>query len=894
MMAGLSLGGLMAEDPNPGVDSAADTAVAPLPSHAPVDTVRFTPGTLLAGRYRIIAPLGKGGMGEVYRADDIRLGQPVALKFLPAALASDSQRLERLVDEVRIGRQISHPNVCRLYDIAEAEGLHFLVMEYVDGEDLASLLRRIGRLPGDKALEIARGLCAGLAAAHDKAVIHRDLKPANVMIDGRGHARIADFGLAALAGDGSVTGLAGTPSYMAPEQLTGEGASTRSDVFALGLILHEMLSGKRVFDAKSLEEILALHAQSKPLGLSSSVKDVDPEMERLVLRCLARDPKARPASARVVLMSLPGGDALQAAVLAGETPSPEMVAAAAKVGDLTAPVAWACLAVGLVALLSIAMMAGRVLLLRRVPLSKSPDVLVARAKEVLARLGYSGEPADSAGAFMISRGFLNHVERTDRSPDRWERAGGSRPGLFRFYYRASPQEMYSSAWISVFPWFGPPELGRVTHDEPPLNVPGMTDVVLDMQGRLVSFVAVPPAEDDTSRPAPEPDWSPLLTEAGLDSATLSAAPPRWTAPVDSDRKVAWSETRSKDSDTAIRIEAAAFRGRPVYFEIRGAWAEGGEKKPPPASATRSTALNSATIAISMAAIPLVLVVVALVRRNIRRGRGDRRGAFRLALATFASLTLAHFLRADHTSVATGEYALVVAILSQACYGAVWVWAIYMAMEPAVRRRLPHTLISWTRMLDGRFKDPLVARDVLVGLLLGFATTLNAQISVEVPTWFGRASSLGTVSVTALSSPWHLAYYALLGPFLGMLYALSLLLLLYLFQALVGRTWLSRALLAVFAAMPVIAQANDPLFDVVSAIIFATLVVLALTRFGLLTSAVLLFTFLLLVRSPLTLNSSAWYSGRSFAVLGFFALFLGFAFYHSLGGKPLFGKALLDE
>ena len=319
----------MPETTDRGPDSAADTAAAPVSSHAPVDTARFTPGTLLAGRYRIIAPLGKGGMGEVYRADDIRLGQPVALKFLPAALASDKERLERLVDEVRIGRQISHPNVCRLYDIAEAEGHHFLVMEYVDGEDLASLLRRIGRLSGDKALDIARGICAGLAAAHDKNVIHRDLKPANVMIDGRGHARIADFGLAALASSVAGGDLSGTPSYMAPEQLTGEGASTRSDVFALGLVIREMLTGERVFEAKSLDAIRALHAQSKPLSLSSSVKDVDPAVERVLLKCLSRDPKERPASARVVLLSLPGGDPLQAAVLAGETPSPEMVAAAA-------------------------------------------------------------------------------------------------------------------------------------------------------------------------------------------------------------------------------------------------------------------------------------------------------------------------------------------------------------------------------------------------------------------------------------------------------------------------------------------------------------------------------------------------------------------------------------
>ena len=149
---------------------------------------RFTPGTLLAGRYRVIYPLGRGGMGQVYRADDLKLGQAVALKFVRSDLPAETR--QRLYTEVRLGRQVSHPNVCRLYDVVEVEGLTFIAMEYVDGEDLASLLARIGHLAADKALEIARDLCAGLQAAHDRGVLHRDLKPANVMIDGRGRARL--------------------------------------------------------------------------------------------------------------------------------------------------------------------------------------------------------------------------------------------------------------------------------------------------------------------------------------------------------------------------------------------------------------------------------------------------------------------------------------------------------------------------------------------------------------------------------------------------------------------------------------------------------------------------------------------------------------------------------
>src|SRR5664280_1117452 len=177
-----------------------DDEISRVTSSAAEDEGRFVPGTLLGGRYRIIGLLGRGGMGEVYRATDMMLGQSVALKFLPEEAASNPRLLERFHGEVRVARQVSHPNVCRVYDIGEIEGMPFISMEYVDGEDLADLLTRIGRLPGDKAMETARKLCAGLAAAHARGVIHRDLKPANVMVDSEGQVLITDFGLAGLAG----------------------------------------------------------------------------------------------------------------------------------------------------------------------------------------------------------------------------------------------------------------------------------------------------------------------------------------------------------------------------------------------------------------------------------------------------------------------------------------------------------------------------------------------------------------------------------------------------------------------------------------------------------------------------------------------------------------------
>ena len=296
-----------------------------LTSTEAIDHGRFAPGALLDSRYRIIERAGKGGMGEVYRADDLKLGQPVALKFLPEAVDRDPARLTQLHAEVRMARQVSHPNVCRVYDVDEIDGHTFLSMEYVDGEDLASLLRRIGRFPQDRAIELARQICAGLAAAHDRGVVHRDLKPANIMLDGGGRIRITDFGLAGTSGESL---RAGTPAYMAPEQIAGNEVTPRSDVYALGLVLYELFTGQRALDAQNLAELIAKREQGTITPPTALVRDLEPSIERVIFRCLESDPRERPASALAVAAALPGGDPLAAALAAGETPSPEMVAAA--------------------------------------------------------------------------------------------------------------------------------------------------------------------------------------------------------------------------------------------------------------------------------------------------------------------------------------------------------------------------------------------------------------------------------------------------------------------------------------------------------------------------------------------------------------------------------------
>jgi tetratricopeptide (TPR) repeat protein/predicted Ser/Thr protein kinase len=261
----------------------------------------FNSGDVFAGRYRMVTRLGRGGMGDVWRADDLVLETPVALKLIKSTgPASRAQ----LLNEVRLARQVTHPAVCRVFDVGEDSGIVFFSMELVNGEDLATLLRRVGRLTTERVLEIARQLCAGLAAAHAQGVLHRDLKPANILIDNHGRAIITDFGIAILAEEGQQRTLIGTPGYMAPEQLTpGARLTECTDIYALGLILYELVVGHHPFNNR-------LSRTAEPPTPSSRVTGVDPRLERAVLQALKVNPKDRPQSAAAMVESLADTDAM--------------------------------------------------------------------------------------------------------------------------------------------------------------------------------------------------------------------------------------------------------------------------------------------------------------------------------------------------------------------------------------------------------------------------------------------------------------------------------------------------------------------------------------------------------------------------------------------------------
>ena len=680
---------------------------------------RFPPGTVLAGRYRIIAPLGRGGMGDVYRADDLKLDQAVALKFLARGRGEDPTWLLRYRNEVRLARKVTHPNVTRVYDISEAEGEVFISMEYVDGEDLAALLRRVGRLTGDKAIQVARQLCAGLGAAHDQGVLHRDLKPANIMIDGRGQVRIADFGIAALAWQAEESRvLVGTPAFMAPELFEGDAPSIRSDLYSLGAVLYEMTTGKEPF-AGALPGLRARDAT--PIRPSAIVPEVDAALERVILQCLERDPKRRPDSAYAVAAALPGGDPLASALAAGETPSPSMVAAAGRQGQWGPRAAACCLTIALLALFFVVQLADRTFFLPQAGLKKSPAVLADKAEHIIAMLGRESGGQEHWQGFAIDRGYLQYAAAREDQPRTWENLASDRPPAVCFWYRTGGDQIALPALL------GKPLPARVFPMEP-----GMVTVRLDGRGSLLEYSVSPDQTRGFDATSPPVDWSALFQLAGLSIAQFKPIRPVRAPPMYADSLAAWEGTYPENQAMPIRVEGASLGGRAVFFEVVPPWDQDWSD----AEEGPSRVLRRTPIVRSVLYLLAILGGGFLAWHNIRLGRGDQQGACKLLVFVLFLGLLDWLLGERHVAVFTEEVALFYLWLARATLTAAIAWVSYFAVEPYVRRYWPQMMITWSRLLGGKFRDPLVGRDILLGGMCGILLVLVVQLDILLPSWLG--------------------------------------------------------------------------------------------------------------------------------------------------------------
>ena len=835
-------------------------------SSSSVDEGRFVPGTMLAGRYRIAGLLGRGGMGEVYRATDLTLGQVVALKFLPEAAARDERVLARFYNEVRIARQVAHPNVCRVYDIGQVDGLHYISMEYVDGEDLGSLLRRIGRLPVDKALETARKLCAGLAAAHERGVLHRDLKPANIMIDGRGQVLIMDFGLAGLSGQLQGDIRSGTPAYMSPEQLAGTEVTVRSDIYVLGLVLYEVFTGKRAFQAASLMELMEMQQRAAPAGITTLVKDLDPAVERVIQRCLQPDPRQRPASALAVAAGLPGGDPLAAALAAGETPSPELVAAAGETEGLPPKVAVPWLAATLLGIIAVALLAPGQAITAKVPLENPPEALARDARTVLKSFGYTARPGDTAWGLEYDGDYGNYLKKHPREAGaRWKAPAAGQPPLVAFWYRESPRPMPAVRGFNV----------AASYNDPPFEMSGMVRLRTDPDGKLQELEAVPPQVETAAPPSgagPEgAPWARLFQAAGLDQSRFQPADPQWTPLANWDTRAAWTGA-DPQTGAKLRVEAAAWRGRPVSFRIVGPWTVPARMEPPDSGQNQIASLVLVYLVLTAACV--------LAWYNSRARRGDHRGAARMGAWYFLGMAASLFLDMHH-SATMQELSGFWRVVAVALLNASAVWGFYLALEPWVRRRWPHTIISWTRYTTRGIRDPLVGRDLLLGAGCG---VLGGFLSVlETPLRGGQPSF---PSLNALLGVRHEIAQMLIAVPDALFSSMVFFLMLFLLRVLLRKQWIAAAaFVAISSIVPAIGSATPWVDTFDNALLFGALVYVLL-RFGLLAAIVTLLSFDLLATCPPTLDVSAWYFGLVPIPLLAVALIAIYGFRTSLAGRPL--------
>ena len=836
-------------------------------------------GTILANRYRIIGMLGKGGMGEVFKAEDIKLNQTVALKFLPDKLEKDRAALERFHAEVRTARQVSHPNVCRVFDIGEVENRHFLSMEFIDGDDLSSLLRRIGRLPSDKAVEISRQLCFGLGAIHEAGILHRDLKPANVIIDSKGKARITDFGIAGLEEELKTGEIrVGTPAYMSPEQITGKEVSQKSDIYSLGLVLYEIFTGKQAFQSDSMPELLQKQQTTAPTNPSEVLKDIDPIVEKTILQCVEKNPSERPKNALQVAMMLPGGNPLEAAIAAGETPSPEMVAAAPKKGALKPAVALACLASVVALFAFIVFFSSRVKLHEWVPLDKSPEVLAERSSQIVNKLGYTDAQTHTLYGFSQHSRYLDYATREDAAPDRFERIRAGQPLTIYFWHRTSPRYLV------------PNKNREVDFADPPNDVSGMTRVALDARGRLVEFEAVPPQVEDKRAHNVSADWRALFAEAGLDIGNYKEIESQWTPPFYADERKAWEGAHVDHAEIPVRIEAAAFHGKPVYFNIIAPWDK-------PSRQTERASPGAIEIILAIVFFSLLLAALTVARYNLKAERGDRKGAFKLSLFVFSVLALARVIDNHHVPELGGELYIFFQSVSLPLFIAALTWIFYIALEPFLRRRWSELLISWNRLMAGDFRDPLVGRDVLVGGLLGLCHAAAGYLTILVQQWSNVTvvPMMGGNTDEAFSGVGGLAVHFLhifAEPIFGAIVVSFLLLLLL---VVLRKKWLAAAAMwLLIFILGIDLESSHHWILWLDLVLSATIITLAAARFGLLA----LYSFFLfsIVSStfPITSDFSSWYAGSTLFAFAVIMSLTIYGFHTSLAGQKIFEAKFLKD
>lgn len=453
-----------------------------------------------------------------------------------------------------------------------------------------------------------------------------------------------------------------------------------------------------------------------------------------------------------------------------------------------------------------------------------------------------------------------------------------------FWYRQSPRTFERDFFFSD--WLFP----GVTPSDPPTMMSGESRIWLDGRGRLLELAVIPPQVDESSGTPQAPDWSELFREAGLDAAKWTMVEPIWTPLLYADTRTAWTGVLPDRPDVAMRIEAGAYRGRPVYWSLIGPWTRPGRM----VAHTPSPGQRAGNALLATVFITLIVGGAFFARRNLRMGRGDRRGATRLAYLVFGLLAVVWVAGESHVPT-LWEVGLFVMFVSWALFVSGLLWLLYISLEPFVRRRWPGSLISWTRLLSGSFRDPLVGRDVLVGCVLGVVAVLLFFLTYPAASWLGVPQAqpyvgplrifLGARAVVALASR------SVVSP---VFFALAMLFILFLLRVLLRSEWAAVVLFVLILTAPDVLGSDSPLLIGIADVLSYGAVLFVLARFGLL-AVVVSFEFgTVLQWFPITTELSAWYSGIGMTGVCLLLGLTAYAFYTSLGGQPLFGRISIED